>query len=79
MPREVLELLNVRESARSGKARELRTRAGLSLADVARDVGVTATTILNWEVGKYSPHGEAAARYGRLLNELRRIVTEPTE
>jgi DNA-binding XRE family transcriptional regulator len=76
MAREVLELAVVRDMARTGKARDLRIAAGLSLAEVARDVGVSTTTIHNWERGRFSPRGEPAARYGRLLGELRRLARE---
>ena len=35
----------------------LRSRFGLSKKDLARDIGVDAATIRNWEMGKYYPNG----------------------
>jgi DNA-binding transcriptional regulator YiaG len=46
----------VRFSARSAKAQ--RRRTGLSAADYARLVGVSALTIYNWEQGKSRPRKE---------------------
>lgn len=48
----------------------IRAQAGLSLADIATPVGVSPTTILRWERGERSPHGEAALRYADLLDQL---------
>lgn len=63
-------LASVRSLIRSGAARAIRQANRLSLAEVARDVGVTPTAVCRWEHGKRYPRGASALRYGRLLNEL---------
>jgi DNA-binding transcriptional regulator YiaG len=50
---------SVRFSARSAKAQ--RSRTGLSAADYARLVGVSALTVYNWEHGKTRPRKEQLA------------------
>ena len=69
------ELAVVRQLAANGTARRLRKAAGLSLYDLARDVGVRAGTISRWETGDRVPRGEAALRYAHLLGELLDVVT----
>lgn len=55
---------NIRFSARSVQAQ--RRRTGLSAADYARLVGVSALTIYNWEQGKSRPRQEQFASLTRL-------------
>lgn len=69
MTREILELARMRDMVASGIARELRTDAGLTLAEVARSVGVTPSCVHYWERGR-TPRGRAAVRYARLLIDL---------
>jgi transcriptional regulator with XRE-family HTH domain len=52
--------------------REIRVAAGASLRDVAREIGVSATSVLRWERG--ADPGVHTARYARLLDELARIA-----
>lgn len=70
MSRETLELVQVREMVHAGQVRQVRVSAGLSLAEVAGDVGVHPTTVFGWESGRTVPRGEAAVRYARLILEL---------
>jgi transcriptional regulator with XRE-family HTH domain len=70
-PEHLLDLVIVRGLARTGAAREIRTGAGLSLADVGGAIGVAAATVQRWENGLRRPYGEAALRYGALLGALR--------
>ena len=60
----------LRRLTADGGARRLRTRNALSLAEVARAVGVTAPSVWRWEHGEQRPRGDAAARYAALLAEL---------
>lgn len=60
----------------SGRAREIRTEAGLSLHEVAAAVGVAAATVWRWEAGQRTPRGAAAARYLALLRQLREVVVD---
>jgi len=64
------ELIRVRRLAVTGAARALREEAGLSLAEVADAAQVHKVTVFRWEHGQRRPHGEAAARYLRVLDEL---------
>jgi len=60
----------VRSLIESGKARELRTRAGLTLADAAQACGdVHPASILRWEQGRV-PRGRNLAAYSRFLLQL---------
>ncbi len=55
----------------SGEAREIRTRAGATLTQVARLVDTSESCVHSWETGKSRPKDESALRYGRVLDELR--------
>jgi len=77
--RDIALLVEVRQIAKSGKARTLREEAGLSLAEVARGVGVTPTAVWRWERGLARPSGEPAASYGRLLISLARRASDRRE
>jgi DNA-binding transcriptional regulator YiaG len=67
---ELVRIANVREACASGAARTIRVDAGLSLGEVARHVDVGVPTVHRWEVGQRRPRGEAALRYGELLEAL---------
>lgn len=67
---ELVEISEVRTVIRSGKARRIRLRAGLSLGEVAQAVGVGVSTVCRWEMGERAPRGPAALRYGEVLEGL---------
>ena len=46
---------------------ELRLRAGLSQADVARGVGVTQTCVSNWSNGNTEPRSDKMPRIAQVL------------
>ena len=73
MSREILELARMRDMVRSGTARELRIRAGLTLAEVGRSVSVVPSTVFYWERGR-TPRGKAAVRYARLMVDLESLA-----
>jgi DNA-binding transcriptional regulator YiaG len=54
--------------------RRIRRRAGLSLRDVARLVGVSVAAASRWETGEMSPNREHSLVYGDLLRRLREEV-----
>ncbi len=58
----------------TGEARRLRVAAGVILAEIAEEVGVTETTVARWEGGVRQPRGPVAGRYGLVLDRLRRQV-----
>jgi transcriptional regulator with XRE-family HTH domain len=68
-------LARVRQLAASGRAREIRIEAGVSLGEIAADVGCTPTCIWRWERADDNPNGRsptgaAAIRYLRVLERL---------
>jgi DNA-binding transcriptional regulator YiaG len=66
-----LELVEVRRLCAGGEARTIREAADLALAELARDVGVSQSTLSDWERGKQRPTGQRALRYLKLLRRLR--------
>lgn len=64
-----VELVRMRELVNGGQVRQVRVSAGLSLAEVGREVGVCPSTVFYWERGRI-PRGEAAVRYARLIMQL---------
>ena len=67
---DLIELRDLRRFLRTGQARRLRLRAGLSLQEVAGAVGASAPAVFRWEVAERVPRGERAVRYWRLLQSL---------
>jgi transcriptional regulator with XRE-family HTH domain len=69
-----LKIAKAHRLLKTAAARELRISAGLSLADVAEGVGVTAGAVHAWEHGRYLPRGDHAVRYARLLADLESLA-----
>ena len=69
-PIDLAAVARCRSLASSGAARSIRLAAGVSLAEVARQLEVSPSTIHRWETGLRSPRAAAAERYGRLLRQL---------
>lgn len=63
-------LRRVRRWARSGRARAIRTEAGVSQSELDRSVGVDQSLISLWERGLRVPRGAAALRYAAALESL---------
>lgn len=64
------------ERARNGTARQIRKRAGVTLAEMAAAVGdVSESAVCRWETGSRHPRGKAAIRWAIILNELERAST----
>jgi DNA-binding transcriptional regulator YiaG len=68
---ELLLLSKARHLASTGEAGRIREKAGLHQTDIARTVGVRASTVNRWESGQRKPHGKGAIRWARLLETLR--------
>ena len=66
----VEDLTWVRRLASTGGARALRMGAGLSLREVADELGVSAAAVSRWERGLRRPGGRLALKWGRLLRSL---------
>jgi transcriptional regulator with XRE-family HTH domain len=60
----------VRRLARTGNARTLRESAGLSISEVARELGVSPAAVSRWERGQRVPRGASAERWARLLRQV---------
>jgi DNA-binding transcriptional regulator YiaG len=67
---DLLLLIEAREAARSGRGAALRTGAGISQAELADSIGVSAPCISRWEAGERRPRGAAALAYARVLHDL---------
>lgn len=67
---DLIRLADTRAAAAAGAARSLRLAAGLSLGEVARELGVSVSCVFRWETGERRPRGDAALRYGELLERL---------
>jgi transcriptional regulator with XRE-family HTH domain len=73
---EELTVARVRSWLRSGRARAIRRRAGMSQADVARAIGTDAPQISRWESGMTTPHRDSALKLARLYDELEKIIRD---
>lgn len=71
----LVRLTSLRGAAGDGTARSVRQAAGASLAEVAAAAGVTKGTVSKWERGLATPRGDAAVRYGRVLELLARAAS----
>lgn len=67
---EALRISALRHLAESGRARELRQRAQLSLPEAAAACGVSHVCVSRWERGERRPRGPGALRYAALLDAL---------
>ena len=72
---ELAEATRVRADLASGRARQARIDAGVSGAEVAREMqrrghGVTPQAVFYWETGVNVPKVENALAYGRVLAAL---------
>jgi transcriptional regulator with XRE-family HTH domain len=60
----------VRRAAGNGSARAIREGAGLTVSEVARELGVSAGAVSRWERGQRMPRGDVATRWAALLRQL---------
>lgn len=65
-----VDLARLRTWTANGKALAIRQEARLSRAEVASEIQVHESSIANWETGRRTPRGEAAARYFTFLSAL---------
>ncbi len=70
-------LAAARRLAGSPRARTIRERAGLSLADMAAGLGVSAAAVQRWEAGLRRPGRDVALRYAAVLDALGHQLGEP--
>jgi transcriptional regulator with XRE-family HTH domain len=67
---DLVKLANARDHAISGAGKNVRLSAGISLRELARNLGIDASTLLRWERGERRPTGLAAERWMDELNRL---------
>jgi len=65
-------VISVRAALRSGDARKIRERLGVSAADLARVVGVSRAAVSDWERGRRVPTAGHALAYGKALAAVER-------
>lgn len=71
---ETLAVVRVRAWLRTGRARAIRERAGLSQADIARSVGTDPAQVSRWETRKCSPVRASALRLAILYDKLEALA-----
>jgi transcriptional regulator with XRE-family HTH domain len=69
---EIVRMARCRELTANGRAREIRERSRLSLAEMAAACGVDEGTLSRWERGQRRPRSLVALRYLALLDALDR-------
>lgn len=74
--KDVLRLAAARTHAATGTGKAIRIQAGLSMAEVAKAVGVAEPTVWRWERGDHKPRGAAAIRWAELLHDLKALATQ---
>ena len=70
MPNAIDDLLDLPALLETGRARQLRERAGLSAVAMARQLDVSPSAVTRWEQGIRLPKGANARKYARLLHRL---------
>jgi transcriptional regulator with XRE-family HTH domain len=73
--KEELAVARVRSWLRSGRARAVRERAGMSQADVARVIGTDGPQISRWESGT-TPSRISALKLAVLYAKLEKIIRD---
>jgi DNA-binding transcriptional regulator YiaG len=73
---EIMLLVEAHKKARSGDAKKIRQKAGLTMAQVAAVIGVGESTVSRWEGGSRKPRGEHALKWAALLNELEQSAVD---
>jgi DNA-binding transcriptional regulator YiaG len=73
----VVDLMDARDAARSGRGARIRRAASLSQGDLARACGVDVSTISRWESGERRPSGDAGRAYARVLRAVAKELVAP--
>ena len=71
-------IVDARRRAQDGSARRIRQQAGLTLAEVAKALGVDESSVSRWEGGSRQPRADVAVRWAQLLAELERKTNAPS-
>lgn len=57
----------------TGEAKQIRLSGHVEISAIARDLGVSQTTVWRWENGQRIPRGPVAVRYAQILERLRAV------
>jgi transcriptional regulator with XRE-family HTH domain len=60
----------VRRAFRTGRARELRAEAGLSIRELATMAGVSRSSLTRWEAQQDAPRPEACLAWAEAMERL---------
>ncbi len=72
---EITAVARARRVLASGEGRRIREANLLSLEEIARAVGVDASTVFRWETQEHLPRTGHALRYARFLDQVDRGVS----
>lgn len=67
---ELAEYIQAHDLAKSGIGRVIRRQAGLSLRQVAKEIGASAPSVLNWETNQVQPKSPGGLRWAALMRRL---------
>lgn len=73
-PSDLAAAARIRAGLKSGAARQAREMSGVSAAEIARVLGLTRTSVWEWETGRKQPTASHALAYGRALAALERTA-----
>jgi transcriptional regulator with XRE-family HTH domain len=73
---EALTVVRVRSWLRSGRARAIRQRAGMSQADAGLAVGTDHAQISRWESGTSVPARDSTLKLACLYDQLEKIIRD---
>lgn len=76
---DLVALLEAREFVASGRAKEARKQARLSLREVSGAVGTSPQTLCRWENGTRMPRRETLLRYHAVMLAVERHLGVPWE
>lgn len=76
---EALVVAQVRADLLSGRVREIRKRAKLSQADMARALGTDGPTVSRWETGQSRPRRHHAVKLAGLIWKLDQLAAATSE
>lgn len=62
----------------SGRAKELREQAGITMREAAHRLDVEIATLWRWETGRHVPVGKNLRAYGRFLARLEGSAATPS-
>jgi transcriptional regulator with XRE-family HTH domain len=71
-------LIRGRQLGSEGRGRRLRERAGLSVSELSRALGVDVATLSRWETGKAKPRPEGALKWAAVCDVIEQALGSNT-